>query len=115
MLLQHFSTALVFVSYQLNRAYIAANLCVNRNKPAMHCNGQCHLRKQLQREEQQEQKNPYAQKESKEVILFCETHHRQLQVPFREINNTYTSFYLIKPTHHPLNGIFHPPAVSAAA
>ena len=75
----------------------------------MHCNGKCQLRKQLLREEQQEQKNPYAQKESKEVILFCEQNNFSEEAPCFVINNTQTSFYLIKPTHSPSTSVFHPP------
>ncbi len=36
------------VGYWLaNRAYIAANLCENRDKPLKHCNGKCYLKKNL--------------------------------------------------------------------
>jgi hypothetical protein len=37
------------VDYALNKEYIAKNLCENRNKPKMHCNGKCHLMKQLKK------------------------------------------------------------------
>ncbi|HOA38960.1 MAG TPA: hypothetical protein PLQ32_01080 [Flavihumibacter sp.] len=35
------------MEYALNKDYIAANLCENRNKPAMKCFGTCQLEKQL--------------------------------------------------------------------
>lgn len=35
------------MAYEINKEYIANNLCENRNKPEMHCNGKCHLRKQI--------------------------------------------------------------------
>ena len=38
--------------YQVNKTYIAKNLCENRSKPKMHCNGKCQLRKKLQQLEQ---------------------------------------------------------------
>lgn len=108
-LLQNFGTAVVFISYKINQAYIAANLCENRNNPRMHCNGKCQLRKQLQREEQQEQKNPYAQKENKEVTLFCEQLVFSGEAPSFDITTELTAFYLMKPTYSPANSIFHPP------
>jgi len=37
----------VFVWYGANREYIATNWCVNRDKPMLHCNGQCILAKKL--------------------------------------------------------------------
>jgi hypothetical protein len=50
-LLQTAGKWLVMADYALNKSYIAAVLCENKNKTAMHCNGRCHLRKQLQKEE----------------------------------------------------------------
>lgn len=43
--------------YQMNREYIAKNLCENRDKPKMNCNGQCYLAKQLRAAEEKEQKS----------------------------------------------------------
>lgn len=38
------------MEYAMNKEYIAKNLCVNRNKPKSHCNGKCHLMKQLKKQ-----------------------------------------------------------------
>ncbi len=37
------------LDYTLHKEYIAKVLCENKNKPAMHCNGKCHLMKQLKK------------------------------------------------------------------
>jgi len=37
--------------YELNKDYIAKNLCENRDKPQMKCCGKCYLRKQLKKAE----------------------------------------------------------------
>ena len=37
------------VDYAMNKEYIAKNLCENRAKPKMNCNGKCHLMKQLKK------------------------------------------------------------------
>ena len=37
------------VDYALNKEYIAKNLCENRDKPKLNCNGKCHLMKQLKK------------------------------------------------------------------
>jgi len=37
------------VDYAINKEYIAKNLCENRNKPKLNCNGKCHLMKQLKK------------------------------------------------------------------
>ena len=35
------------VEYAMNYEYISKVLCVNKAKPMMHCNGKCHLMKEL--------------------------------------------------------------------
>lgn len=37
----------VFAWYEANKQYIAEQLCENRDKPELHCNGQCVLMKKL--------------------------------------------------------------------
>jgi hypothetical protein len=38
-----------FLDYAINKEYISKNLCENRNKPKLNCNGKCHLMKQLKK------------------------------------------------------------------
>ena len=38
-----------FIEYEINKKYIAEVLCENKDKPEMHCNGKCHLKKQLKK------------------------------------------------------------------
>jgi hypothetical protein len=40
---------LPFVDYAINKEYITKNLCENRSKPKLNCNGKCHLMKQLKK------------------------------------------------------------------
>lgn len=47
MTLQVLYQGIVFSSYFANKAYIAAVLCVNRDKPQLDCEGKCYLKKQL--------------------------------------------------------------------
>jgi len=44
----------VVADFLLNEDYIAKVLCVNKDKPAMKCNGKCHLAKQLQKQDNAE-------------------------------------------------------------
>jgi len=39
----------VFVWFEANQEYIAANWCINRNRPMLHCNGQCILAQKLRK------------------------------------------------------------------
>lgn len=38
---------IAILDYEANKGFIAKNLCENKAKPKMQCNGKCHLRKQL--------------------------------------------------------------------
>ncbi|MCS6822453.1 MAG: hypothetical protein NZ551_11380 [Microscillaceae bacterium] len=44
---------------ELNREYIAEVLCINKNRPEMACQGQCHINQIYQETEEQEQPNPF--------------------------------------------------------
>ena len=35
--------------YQFNLDYIIKSYCINKNKPALHCNGKCYLMQQLEK------------------------------------------------------------------
>lgn len=46
----------VYIAYwKINQDYITENYCVNKDKPKMHCNGKCHLAKQLEKAEETKQ------------------------------------------------------------
>jgi hypothetical protein len=54
---QTFSRGITLLNFYMNRAYITRTQCVNRNRPMMHCNGQCVLAKKLKQQEKKEQQN----------------------------------------------------------
>jgi len=41
--------ALPMVDYVVNYKHISEDLCVNKDKPEMHCNGKCHLKKEIKK------------------------------------------------------------------
>jgi hypothetical protein len=66
------SSPLVYLDYSLRKDYIAKNLCQNRNRPSMHCNGKCYLSKQLAKAAEQkeaQQKNTIV---SSIIDLYCQ-------------------------------------------
>jgi hypothetical protein len=65
MLGQTFSKGLLSLSFQLNRDFIVSNLCENRARPEMKCEGKCYLCKQLKSEEKKDQENPERRAENK--------------------------------------------------
>ncbi len=41
--------AVPMIDYAVNYKYISEELCVNKDKPEMHCNGKCHLKKEIKK------------------------------------------------------------------
>jgi hypothetical protein len=46
---------MILADYNLNKTSISKKYCENKAKPKMHCDGKCHLKKQLKKEEKKEQ------------------------------------------------------------
>ena len=109
MLAQTFSRLFIIIDYQLNKDYLAANLCENRDKPQMHCNGKCCMMKKMKQEEKNDQENPERKMENKfEIIAYQATNY--LLTPGCTII-TRTKYPVIResisPNFH--YTIFHPP------
>lgn len=58
LLFQNIGKTITVLSFLSNQDFITRNLCENRAKPEMHCNGKCHLRKQIKKDEQEIPKIP---------------------------------------------------------
>ncbi|MCX6214360.1 hypothetical protein [Spirosoma sp.] len=59
--------------YNVNKAYIARVLCENRDKPQLHCDGQCYLAKQLKAQQDRQDKETTERVNNTPVIqLFCQ-------------------------------------------
>ena len=108
MLAQTFSRFFIVVDYEINKEYIAKNLCENKDKPALKCHGKCQMMKQLKQEEQKDQQNPERKMENKfEVISFQPT---TLHIaPFYTVgtNHFFETRECISPVY--LAAPFHPP------
>ena len=50
----NFGRLFVYAGFGMNQKYIAGNLCENRSKPWMHCNGHCYLMKKVKQAEEKE-------------------------------------------------------------
>ena len=109
-LFQSLTKSVILVNYKLNKAAITNAYCENKAKPMMHCNGQCHLRKQLQKEEKKENSFPVSLKDKTDIQLYSES-----ETFFSYENNIRVQSYLIGNTcctyRKHLLAVFHPPQV----
>ncbi len=55
--------------YQINKDFIAKNLCENRDKPQMKCCGKCYLQKQLKKIDNDTQEKGTPEKVEKSELL----------------------------------------------
>ena len=112
MLTQSFSKMLITINYQNNREYISEFLCINKNKPEVHCEGQCYLKKQLKETEQAEA--PVAgqnQKPQIDFTLFFQNFYSLAQVTAIKCALHYSG-YLIQVYKSGQTAIFHPPQLT---
>lgn len=83
------------VYYQLNKQYIAKQLCENKNNPKMGCNGHCYLVKQLKKAEENEKKQSTQIVKAKEEIA-C-----NIQFKFSSnLNTTVEECFFLVPDSH---------------
>lgn len=87
MLLQGICGGLVWIHFQMNKQYIAENLCENRDKPEMQCEGHCQLRKNLKKAETEDSSTPIPKTTKAEVII-CE------RIDFPEIKPALTEYLI---------------------
>ncbi|WP_240034588.1 hypothetical protein [Flavobacterium silvisoli] len=102
------------VDYIVNYDYISKVLCVNKAKPEMHCNGKCHLMKQLAKEAENEKPlTPTKKGTSQETETFFCLYFHPCEVPqvygnpSFKVNTHYTNLY----DYTTAGSVFHPPAV----
>ncbi len=98
---------MVFLGFEANQNYIAKELCENKDKPEMHCNGKCYLMKKLKQAQDKEQKQ---ERQSQKTQIQDALVVKPLvfkQYAFAEIN-LHVPFSTGMPQSIK-NSIFHPP------
>lgn len=113
MMLQAFLMSIVYLDFKLRQDYIAKVLCINRDKPELHCNGQCVLVHKMNEAHEHEQV-PQSQNSKHEIVWlysFMPSHyHVNLRdIPVVEHFTFYYNFYSFRT----FCSLFHPPQLSS--
>ena len=113
MLLQTLGQEVLVVDYQLNKARITEQFCVNKARPQLHCNGKCHLASQLRKAEGGDKKAPVeAQAKVKYEVLptlaFVLATPQRWQRPVR----TFPTLAVARCATGTALGVFRPPLLS---
>lgn len=112
-LTQVFSKWLVVMEYRLNQDFIAKNLCINKARPKMHCNGKCQMMKRLAEEEKQNpdgNSNPYSRIKIQEVVFSDEIFQPVVPQGIQPVI-CYNQEAPLAAYNSPIASIFHPPAL----
>ena len=108
-LAQSFGKWAVVLQWELNRSFIAMELCENKAKPASKCGGKCQLAKHLEQEEKHNSQRTI-EKFASTTLLFSEAvADTQVFLP-EELPLLHTAYYGCAPYTAPTADIFHPPA-----
>lgn len=107
-LVQPLSKQGILMVYQLNKAYIASELCENRHLPESDCQGKCHLRKELKKDTEREKQSQRQQQSTIDMIVFkAQLLPPAPAIPSKESINR--CLYLAGIYSIPYFSIFHPP------
>lgn len=99
---------IVIANFSINKEYISKNLCENKSKPKLHCNGKCHLKKQLQKEDKKENTPLSNSKEKQEVQYWSEIEKVKAPILTVKETNWILECFIIDYNKH-IFTIFHPP------
>jgi hypothetical protein len=104
--------ALPVIGYVVNYEYITKVLCVNKEKPKLHCNGKCQLMKELAKTSESENpisSNKKTANQELEVLFFEEIKSIKITALFFDEklhkNNIYSNFYCYLNSDY----VFRPP------
>jgi len=99
----------VIVNFKLNQDFIAKSLCENRDKPEMNCNGNCCLKKELQKQTKREKKAEGVRIKSEQFLFVKFQHIVNLVSKYIELTSFVGQYYKVLEGY--TISIFHPPPV----
>ena len=114
MLVKAWVLPLLYLDFEIRRDYIIANLCVNRNKPMMHCNGKCYLAKRIadaKEKDARQAENNYLSHLIYQVMDSREVLYSATPVTFEIRTSIHYQYKSPCTARNPVADIFHPPLV----
>lgn len=109
---QTFSKWFVVLEYNLNKDFIAKNLCINKAKPKLHCNGKCQMMKKLAEEENQNSSNNKTTQTKIQDLVFNDEINKPVLPVITYTTLSYNAERPLLKHIAPVSLIFHPPSLS---
>lgn len=110
LLVQTFSNWMWVLEYNLNKTFIAQNLCLNKAKPQLKCSGKCQLMKQLAATQEEEKSSSTTTKiQIADVLMNSNWTSYSLPPSVATIKMQYPTLVI---NYHPspASSFFHPPS-----
>ncbi|GAB3170235.1 hypothetical protein [Telluribacter humicola] len=116
MLVKAWVMPLLYIDYELRRDYIIKNLCVNRTRPQLQCNGKCYLAKRMAATRKQEERQAEQSFMYNLLVQVAEgwDHPSLFQIPGQSVvseNSPAFSYSTSLVSSTAVADIFHPPSV----
>ena len=106
----NFSRLFVYAGFELNKQYIATELCENLDKPWLHCDGHCYFVKKVKQAQEKEKSNERETQKSlfQEVFVASSNSVKFYSQVLSIVSTPYKS-----PKTTPFTGaVFHPPQLA---
>ena len=107
---QAFSKWVMVLEYQWNKEYIAQNLCENKAKPKLRCEGKCQLAKRLAAEENDSSSQTPSVKLKFQEIVYVIDNKTLIKFTCGDVSTGSFTTYVFKSYPTPDFPVFHPPA-----
>jgi len=108
-LAQSFSRQVIFTEFLVKKDFIAQMLCEKKGEPENGCQGKCHLKKQLEKDNERQERNNQNLKSNLEV-LFSQDISKLTIHHYQESFESFCKVSCSSIQKGHLAGIFHPPS-----
>jgi len=106
----NFSRLFVYAGFELNKEYIATQLCENKDKPLLHCDGHCYFMKKVKQAQDKEKSNERQTQKSLFQEVFVKS-SSSVKFFSQVIATVFTPYQVLKAT--PFSGaVFQPPQLA---
>lgn len=111
LLLQSTTATWVLLNFELNRDVISKNSCINRFDRTSTCHGSCVLKKELQQQDEQQEKLPQIKK-SEILLISLRTETAGISAKLLDLFDTKALYINPSIPESQPSSIFHPPCLS---
>lgn len=109
--IQAFYPLAIYSYYYANKGYISSILCENKEKPQLHCNGKCYLKKQLKKAEEEDKNNKTSSQKIEAYVYIITPAITNTNIDYRNTTIDHTDYI---PDHYDFNYLpscFRPPCI----